>query len=110
MTDHDLITKQRTMPKVGARAVGFQLMTANGRRLRVEAYQDGRYMALGHWFTMRADGVLELVKDGEPCHKSHPDMPEGYIARSEWARKMAKTHKQVQCLVCGLWGIWEPLP
>lgn len=42
--------------------------------------------------------------DCEP-HEPHPD---GYVAHSEWADMMMKTHEVRQCRGCGLWAIWEP--
>lgn len=41
-----------------------------------------------------------------PNESNHTKTPEGYIERSVWAQKMLKTHKQIQCKLCGLWAIW----
>jgi hypothetical protein len=43
-----------------------------------------------------------------PDCEPHTPRPEGYIAHSEWADAMMKTHDQRQCKGCGLWLIWEP--
>ena len=45
----------------------------------------------------------------ETCQDHHThdqEMPAGYIARQNWFKRMAKTHKQEQCPVCGLWLVW----
>jgi hypothetical protein len=38
----------------------------------------------------------------------HTPCPAGYVACSEWADAMMKTHVQRQCAGCGKWLIWEP--
>ena len=38
----------------------------------------------------------------------HTPHPRDYVAHSEWADLMMKTHTQRQCKGCGLWAIWEP--
>jgi hypothetical protein len=38
----------------------------------------------------------------------HTYSPRGYNRWHEWARRMAKTHKQTRCRVCGLWEVWVP--
>jgi hypothetical protein len=38
----------------------------------------------------------------------HTPCPDGYLARSDWFTKMAKTHMKFQCPTCGLWAIWLP--
>lgn len=45
-----------------------------------------------------------------PCQNAanHTPVPFGYIARAEWAERMAKTHRQTKCPGCGLWMIWVP--
>lgn len=37
---------------------------------------------------------------------NHTPCPEGYIARSEWAKSMSRTHRQTRCKVCGLFAVW----
>ena len=44
-----------------------------------------------------------------PECEPHTATPRDYIAHSEWADMMAKTHAQRQCKGCGLWAIWEPI-
>ena len=43
-----------------------------------------------------------------PDKANHADQPADYGAASEWAEKMAKTHKQERCPTCGYWALWEP--
>jgi hypothetical protein len=45
-----------------------------------------------------------------PCPEAdqHTPAPEGYLAFDEWAERMSKTHRQVQCPGCGRWQIWVP--
>lgn len=43
------------------------------------------------------------MKDCEELHAEHPT---GYVAFQEWAESMGKTHKQIQCPVCGLYAVW----
>ena len=38
----------------------------------------------------------------------HHDEPDGYMAWSQWAAKMARMHEQKRCPVCGLWKVWGP--
>lgn len=38
----------------------------------------------------------------------HTPSPERYLAWHEWADKMTKTHKQIQCPECQMWMIWIP--
>ena len=38
----------------------------------------------------------------------HTPCPEGYLRWHSWADRMAKTHRQVKCKMCGLWAIWIP--
>jgi hypothetical protein len=45
-------------------------------------------------------------KGGVMDCKNHTDAPCGYIQWHEWARKKAKTHKQLKCHECGLYKIW----
>ena len=50
-----------------------------------------------------------LVVDGDcPNNANHTPMPIGYVARQEWAERMARTHTQITCESCGLWAIWLP--
>ena len=37
-----------------------------------------------------------------------PNQPRDYIGWSEWAARMARTHKQVHCPGCGRLEIWVP--
>lgn len=41
-----------------------------------------------------------------PNAARHEPWPTGYIAASDYADEMMKTHEQSQCLDCGLWVIW----
>lgn len=51
----------------------------------------------------------DLVMEGDcPNKANHTPMPVGYIARQEWAKKMAKTHTQITCQACGMYAIWLP--
>jgi hypothetical protein len=60
---------------------------------------------------IRVTGPVVHYPVGATCPRveSHTPHPEGYLAHSEWAEKMLKTHRQVQCSECGLWTIWVPL-
>lgn len=44
-----------------------------------------------------------------PCDQQHyePGKPDGYIAFFEWCDKMARTHTQRKCTMCGLWKVWR---
>lgn len=55
-------------------------------------------------------GVTPLVAEPAttPDCEPHTPQPSGYLASSEWADIMMKTHDQRQCKGCGLWLIWEP--
>lgn len=33
--------------------------------------------------------------------------PRGYVEWFEWARQMARTHRQARCPGCGLYVIWD---
>lgn len=50
---------------------------------------------------MKAGDCPEAVTN--PDHRIGPN---GYLARSEWAENMLKSHRQSQCPTCGLWVIW----
>ena len=43
----------------------------------------------------------------EAC-EPHTPQPDGYLARIEWADRMADTHDQRPCSGCGLWAVWVP--
>jgi hypothetical protein len=51
-----------------------------------------------------------MKEDTCPLQVTHYEgfVPEGYIARQDWMRKMSQTHTQTQCLGCNLWVIWTP--
>lgn len=53
-------------------------------------------------------GLDEPVADDSDCvsNDAHTPAPRGYIAWHEWANKMGKTHRQVECSGCGLLKIW----
>ncbi len=38
----------------------------------------------------------------------HAVGPDNYVARQDWFKMMAKTHRQLRCDGCGLWKIWVP--
>ena len=54
-------------------------------------------------------GVTPLVTPPAttPDCEPHEPHPEGYIAHSEWADQMTRTHSQRQCKGCGRWSVWE---
>jgi len=58
---------------------------------------------------------IELVPDKGPqpstCPNAvnHTDGPSNYLDWHEWARNLAKTHKQTRCPDCKLFKIWTPL-
>lgn len=57
--------------------------------------------------------IPDLTPQPDPGPTSkcqHTPQPRGYLARSEWAESMLKTHKQERCPHCGLWAIWTPKP
>lgn len=62
----------------------------------------------------RAMGILapeptpEDIESIRTACQRHTPEPEGYIARAEWAERMMKTHRQIQCERCGLWAVWIP--
>lgn len=39
-------------------------------------------------------------------HLRDDEAPPGYIRRSEWAKKMGRTHNQRKCPECGLYKVW----
>ena len=43
-----------------------------------------------------------------PERAKHTPAPSDYIAWSEWAGRMSKTHHQVRCPSCYLLKIWVP--
>ena len=45
---------------------------------------------------------------GTSCSGNHTACPSGYVAWHCWADRKARTHRQEQCPVCGLWAIWIP--
>jgi hypothetical protein len=47
---------------------------------------------------------LATTPDCEP----HTPHPAAYIAHSDWADLMMKTHTQRQCRGCKRWYVWEP--
>ena len=52
---------------------------------------------------MKADAKKE-------CRHHEPGKPDGYVDRSYWFEKMAKTHTQEKCPGCGLWAVWVRKP
>jgi hypothetical protein len=40
------------------------------------------------------------------CEELHAESPKGYIEFFNWCDEMNKTHKQIQCPVCGLYEVW----
>jgi hypothetical protein len=57
------------------------------------------------------EGVTPLVAPPATTSECEPHapMPDGYVARSEWADQMMTTHTQRPCKGCGLCLIWEPI-
>lgn len=43
-----------------------------------------------------------------PNAVQHTPHPVGYVAHSDWADQMLKTHRQKRCDGCGILNIWEP--
>lgn len=56
----------------------------------------------------RAERVHDARRDEALSHCTHTPAPPGYLAWFEWAREMAKTHRQERCPGCGLWKVWTP--
>ena len=56
------------------------------------------------------EGVTPLVAPAAETPDCEPHTPEpaGYVARSDWAGQMMKTHVQRQCRGCGKYQIWVP--
>ncbi len=50
---------------------------------------------------------VKRVAEGTTCD-DHEDGPDTYVAWQDWAKQMAKTHRQVRCPACGLFKIWVP--
>ena len=42
-----------------------------------------------------------------PDARKHTKQPAGYIDRSLWADRKAKTHDCFQCPTCGFWRVWK---
>lgn len=42
-----------------------------------------------------------------PAARRHTPLPAGYIERSNWMERKAKTHDQLRCPSCGFWTIWR---
>lgn len=40
--------------------------------------------------------------------RHRPDEPGGFVAWTEWAEQMDKTHTQRRCPGCGLFAVWVP--
>lgn len=43
-----------------------------------------------------------------PRQQDHTPAPDDYLAWHDWAKTMAKTHRQKRCKGCGLYAIWVP--
>ena len=43
-----------------------------------------------------------------PNKAQHTPQPDGYLEWHDWAERMTKTHRQIQCDGCKLWAIWVP--
>ena len=43
-----------------------------------------------------------------PACEPHTPRPKAYIAHSDWADEMMKTHEQRRCKGCGKYQIWVP--
>lgn len=58
------------------------------------------------------EGVTPLIADPpeSPDCELHTPMPSGYVARSDWADRMMKTHDVRKCRGCGKYQVWEPKP
>lgn len=45
--------------------------------------------------------------DSRNCdHSTEVDMPDGYVARAEWAARKMRTHSQHKCPGCDLYRVW----
>jgi hypothetical protein len=49
-----------------------------------------------------------VSEDTCPNLAEHTPQPSGYLAWHDWARRMAKTHRQKRCKGCNLYAIWVP--
>jgi len=52
----------------------------------------------------------ERFEDCPDADKNHARQPDGYVERSEWADRKAKTHTCHQCPTCGFWVMWKRKP
>lgn len=55
------------------------------------------------------DGSRVTPNPDCPNADQHTPEPPGYVEWHEWAKKMAKTHKQRRCSGCDRWSIWVPV-
>lgn len=46
----------------------------------------------------------------QQCEDFHTERPGGYAEYREWCKRMARTHQQERCPVCGMWNVWVPKP
>jgi len=56
-----------------------------------------------------ASPLAPFMHPGSTCADHAPDIPSGYIARTEWMAEKLKTHEQRRCAQCGFWMIWVSL-
>jgi endogenous inhibitor of DNA gyrase (YacG/DUF329 family) len=47
----------------------------------------------------------DTCPDAKKFH--HPDMPDGYIERADWMKRMGKTHVQRRCPTCRRFFVWS---
>lgn len=80
-------------------------MSAPKRKRTFRGYKNEAHVCdLGYHEGVPMVTPLATTPDCEP-HTSHP---RDYVAHSEWADLMMKTHAQRQCRGCKRWAIWEP--
>lgn len=60
------------------------------------------------WIICTADEPLKVPDPDCPNAAQHTPQPSGYVALSEWADDMLKTHDQEKCPACGRPLIWRP--
>lgn len=60
------------------------------------------------WIVCTDDESLKVPDPDCPNADRHTPQPSGYLALSEWADDMLKTHNQEKCPGCGRLWIWTP--
>ena len=54
-----------------------------------------------------ADGWLLLKEHDCPLRSQHRSPP-SLFAFDDWAKELAKTHRQMRCAGCHRWAVWVP--